>query len=88
MTHSQVHPHTEPQGPEGVTSFAPSTECQYSFNCSIQNMSVFAQMPSTTPTQNHRLSLLCNTKFQFQISDTLQFYKIPQSPRGNLTEYS
>jgi len=31
MTLSQVHPHTGPQGPKGVTSFALSTECQYSF---------------------------------------------------------
>jgi len=36
MALSQIHPHTEPQGPKGVTSFAPSAECQYSFNRSVQ----------------------------------------------------
>lgn len=88
MTLSQVHPHTEPQRPKGVTSFALSTECQYSSNCSVQRHVSFCTDASITPTQTHRPSLLCNTKLQFQTLDPIQFYTIPQSPHANLMEYS
>jgi len=88
MTLRQVHPHTEPQGPKGITSFALSTECQYSFNCSVQRHVSFCTDASTTPTQTHILSQLSNTKFQFQTLYPLQFYTIPQSPHANLMEYS
>jgi hypothetical protein len=54
----------------------------------FRDMSGFAQMPSKTPPQTHKLSLFCNTKFQFQITDTLRLYTIPQSPQANLMDYS